>query len=187
MDPPQVKCKKPNIEHFKKQSDEQLELILAKKNKENTHKATKLWMNCFKDYLIKRDLPDPDTILTPDLPQILEHFYASVSKKPKETDPEVSSSDEEDDPTEVNPNAAILPQRKKSKNYKNTSMKALHAGIARYYKEKRSIDIISNELFIHANSVFTGILQLNKESGLGDIQSKREISDFDMEILMQYF
>ena len=37
------------------------------------------------------------------------------------------------------------------------------AAIARFYKETRSIDIISNKKFIRANAIFTGIQKINKK------------------------
>ena len=55
-------------------SSQQKEVILYKKNKENTNKATKVWVTCFTDYLIEKGLPDIDDIATEDLPQILETF-----------------------------------------------------------------------------------------------------------------
>ena len=88
---------------------------------------------------------------------------------------------------EQNPDSDVLAVRKETKYYKNTSMKSMRAALCRHYKEKRSIDIISNEAFIRANAVFTGILQLNKENGLGEIKSKTDISDFDLDTLLNYF
>ena len=170
---------------FNPTTDKQKELIISKKNRENTHKATQLWMSCFSDYLIECGLPDPDLIATSHLPSILEDFYSVVCKKPKVTDSPVTSVDEYEDCD--NPDKAIIPRRKKKKNYKNTSMKAICAAIARYYREKQSLDIISNEHFLRANAVFTGILQVNKENGLGNIESKTELIDFDLGILSRYF
>ena len=172
---------------FAETSEDQIQAIIGKKNRENTHKATKLWMSCFTDFLIEKGYEDADAIPTEDLPQILEQFYSCVSKKPSTDDPQESEDDQEDDNTSKNPYAAIMPPRKKKKNYKNTSMKAIRAALARYYHDKCSVDIISNEHFLRANAVFNGILQLNKESGLGNIVSKSEMSDLDMGILTNYF
>ena len=180
--------KKSNKHRFQEKSDQQIEVIISKKNKDNTHKATKLWMTCFTEYLIEKDYPGPDDIDTLDLPSILEHFSSAVCKKPSNADvSSESESEQENNSPTTNTDASVLPAQKKKKNYKNTSMKAIRAAIARYYREKRSIDIMSNEAFLRANSVFTGILQVNKEQGLGNIQWKKEVSNFDLNILMNYF
>ena len=144
-------------------------------------------MNCFTDYLIESDLPSVDLVETEQLPKILENFYSSVCKKPKNSDNYESTDSEDDTADKQNPGLAVMPRCKKKKNYKNTSMRAIRAAIGRYYKEKRSIDIISGEPFIRVNSVFIGILQLNKESGLGNIESKPELSDLDISTLTMYF
>ena len=169
-------------------SSEEKEGILYKKNRENTNKSTKLWVQCFSEYLIEKGLPDVDAIDTLDLPAILEDFYACVCKKAKNSDEDDDQEGQEDTVSIPKlPNAAVLPKRKKKTCYKNTSMKAIRGGLCCYFKDKRSIDIISGEAFIRANSVFTGILQINKEKGLGDIKSKTEMSQFDMDILQNYF
>ena len=179
--------KKEAKSRFSTITEQEKDGILYKKNKENTNKATKLWIQCFWDFLIEKGLPDIDLLANHDLPAILEDFYASVCKKPKHTD-EDEDSETEDNVLEVpaNPNAAVLPMRKKKKSYKNTSMKAIRGALCRYFKDKRSIDIMSGEAFICANSVFTGILQINKEKGLGNIESKSELTQFDMNILQDY-
>ena len=66
-------------------------------------------------------------------------------------------------------------------------MRTIRAALARYYRDTRSLDIISNEKFIHANAVFTGIQKINKKKGLGTIQRKTVVNDQDMQQLMEYF
>ena len=162
---------------------EQKEGLLYKRNKENTNKATKQWINCFKDFLFETGLPELDLLQPKDLPEILENFYSSVCKKPKD---EPSESEEQGAVGGVS-KGPDLPKRDTKYCYKNTTMKAIRAGLNRYFKEKFSIDIINNESFIRANALFSGVLQMNKEQGLGDIVSKSDISDADMEILRMRF
>ena len=71
--------------------------------------------------------------------------------------------------------------------YSNSTMKAMRAGLNRYFKEKRSIDISSDSQFIHTNEIFKGLLKINKESGRGTVVHKKPISNADMNKLFQYF
>ena len=108
-------------------------------------------------------MPKAIDITTDELPQVLESFYSKVQKKPK--------SDKSDD----------------AESYKNIKMRTIRAAIARFYRETRSLDIISNEQFIRTNAVFTGLQKINKKKGLGTIQRKTAVSETDMQKLMEYF
>ena len=175
----EIKPKTPK-KRFQTVSFEQREEILQKRNKENTNKATKQWTNCFNDYLKECGHPDLDALTPEQLPSILENFYSAVCKKPKE-------SDENPQQDEEMPQQGNLQCHDKKFCYKNTTMKAIRGALNRYFKDKFSLDIISNEAFTRANSLFSGVLQINKEHGLGDIDSKTDISDGDMEILRMRF
>ena len=46
-------------------------------------------------------------------------------------------------------------------------MHTIRAALARFFCDKKGIDIISNERFIQANAIFTGLQKINKKKGLG--------------------
>ena len=140
--------------------------ILEEKDPPNTKKSTKLWMNCFSDYLHDKSLPKPDEIEDADLPEILESFYTEVQKKSKTK----GNSSEQDEQT-----------------YKNSTMRTIRAAIARFYRDKRGLDIIGNEKFIRANAIFTGLQKINKKKGLGSIKRKEAVNDQDIKQIMEYF
>ena len=71
--------------------------------------------------------------------------------------------------------------------YKNSSLKCIRAAVNWYFKETRSLDIISNPHFIRCNELFKGILKIGKENGYGDVDSKAPICEEDMSQLKKYF
>ena len=91
-------------------------------------------------------MPQLENISNEDLPNVLEQFYSEVRRKKKrdigdetEHNENENESDQENDDTR--------------NNYKSTTKGAL----CQHFKKTRGIDIISNEAFIQANSVFTRI------------------------------
>ena len=152
--------------------------IIKKCKSENMNKATKLWTKCFSDYLEEKSLPGLDDITNDDLPRILENFYAEVCKKNPENDDQMDKQDNNDNTTA---------DSHCKTHYKNTTLKSIHSTLCRYYKQSRSIDIIKNEQFIRANSIFQGVQQINKEKGFGDIKSIPPINDSDLAKVMAYF
>lgn len=148
-------------------------LILSKRKAPNTNKATRLWLTCFTDYLLEKDLPKIENISTETLPFILEQFYSEVRKKESTASPpnEQATEEEKDD----------------AKLYKNTTLKAIRAALTRYFKETKSIDIINNESFIRANEIFDGMQKINKEKGKGNVISKPPIDDCDLMKISHYF
>ena len=151
---------------FKVTSKEQRDNILEEKDPKNTKKLTKLWMNCFREYLSQKNLPEPDAIEMSELPDILETFYTEVQKKK---------------------NYTVCGDSTEESSYKNTTMRTIRAALARFYREKKSIDIVSNEKFIRCNANFTGLQKINKKKGLGTINRKQLISEEDINKLMEYF
>ena len=117
--------------HFKtvEQSDKQD--ILKNRKALNTNKATKCWVNCLMEYLLEKNYPVLEDITTDDLPSILSDFYTEVSKKKSSYDG--------------------------SKEYKNTTLKCIRSEINRYFRETRSLDIISDPRFISSNEMFQGM------------------------------
>lgn len=156
------------VSRFEDVDDDGVDHYLDQRKRPNTNQATKLWLTCFTDYLAAKSLPKVDDIELSDLPRILEKFYAEVRKKEITANPETGPTDND-------------------KLYKNTTLKAIRAALGRYFKEKRSIDIMSNEAFIRSNQVFEGVLKVNKEKGKGFILSKPPIEDIDLAKLTKYF
>ena len=81
-------------------------------------------------------MPQVDEITTEQLPDALENFYSEITKK------KIGSGTAE---------------------YKNSTLKCIRAGINRYYKSNRSLDIIADPKFIQANEMFKGMSRINKE------------------------
>ena len=61
------------------------------------------------------------------------------------------------------------------------------SALTRYFKDERSIDIIRNEKFLKYNEMFVAVAKVNKELGLGNIESYPPINDADHKKLSQYF
>lgn len=138
---------------FGSSNEEKCAEIIQQRSKPNTQKATKLWINCFTDYLAEKELPKIETLNRENLPKILEHFYAEVRKKEIHAHPD--NAPENDGET-----GAL---------YKNTTLKAIRGALARYFKDKLCIDIMSNEAFICSNQIFEGVTKINKSLGKGNI------------------
>ena len=79
---------------FKQTSKAETDNILEQKDPVNTKKSTRLWINCFNEYLLAKQLPKAEDVNLDLLPEILESFYSEVQKKPnkkgKENDIEIS-------------------------------------------------------------------------------------------------
>lgn len=158
---------------FSTTNSKKSDYIRSKGKSDNTNKATKLWLQCFMDYLLEKQLPAIDKITTPELPFILEQFYSDVRKKEAQANPphEQAVNEEDDD----------------SRLYKNTTLKAIRAALTCYFKTNLSINIVSNESFIKANEIFEGVQHINKQKGKGNIVSKPPIDDTDLVKITTYF
>ena len=157
----------PKYDRFKSTTKEDRDNILLESKPKNTRKSTDLWMNCFQKYLVKKSLPTADRIKNEDLPDVLESFYCEVEKTTIKTSKKLGENEE--------------------KGYKNTTMRTIQAAIARYYRDQRGIDIITNENFLRSNQIFKGVQKMNKKKGLGKLDSKAALTELDMERLMNYF
>ena len=60
-----------NFERFKSVNDKETEQLLPKRNARNTNDATKVWINCLKDYLIEKNKLQLHEICNDDLPKVL--------------------------------------------------------------------------------------------------------------------
>lgn len=74
-----------------------------------------------------------------------------------------------------------------AKLYKNTMLKAICGALVCYFKEKLSVDIMSNEAFIRANAVFEGVTKINKALGKGNIVKKPPVEDVNLKKITEYF
>ena len=83
MEPPAKK------QRFKTVTAEKKEYLKIKMKAPNTNKATKLWVRCMEDYLIKCNLPAIDGITNQDLPETLENFYTALKKRNKSDSDEI--------------------------------------------------------------------------------------------------
>ena len=77
-------------------------------------------------------------------------------------------------------------RQKNCKEYKLQSLKCIHAGLNRYLKEKRDLDIISNECFNRANMMFKGLAKKARTEGCATIDSFKSIPDEDMMCIGNY-
>lgn len=125
--------------------------------KPNTKKATQTWLKCLNDYLKEKEIAE------------------NLDAVSDEQLPQVLF----DFYTEV--------RSTKNQTYKNTTLRCLRAGINRYVKEKRSIDIVLDRRFIQTNEIFKGIQKEGKKLGKGSIKHKDVIESEDMEKLQDYF
>ena len=67
------------------------------------------------------------------------------------------------------------------------SMKCLRAGINRYMKAERGLDIIENERFVTANEMFRGVNKKKREQGKGATKSTPVIITEDLQKIYSYF
>lgn len=131
--------------------------ILDNRQKENTKKATKTWLKCINDYINAKKIADGLDAVT------------------DEKLPEVLF----DFYTEA--------RTAKNERYKNSTLKCIRAGVNRYVKETRGIDIVSDQNFIRCNEVFKGVQKQGKKAGKGSVKHKDIIQSQDMERLQDYF
>ena len=74
---------------FKTLNNDEKQKILKNRKAENINKATELWVSCFKQYLLEKQLPILELLTTDDLPDILCNFYSEVKKKTPTKDKKV--------------------------------------------------------------------------------------------------
>ena len=163
---------------FKSLTEDNKQSIWNKRKAKNTNDATEVWVNCLKDYLSEKQLPQIDLISNEQLADVLCDFYVEVKKK-KTTDNDVKA---EIDVENVEPQL-----EERCCYYKTTTLRAIRGALTRYFKDTRKLDIRNNELFIEANEMFIGKTKDNKEKWLGQIENKPPINDADMSKLISYF
>ena len=55
----------------------------------------------------------------------------------------------------------------------------MRAGLVRFRRDVKGINLISNEKFLYCNPIFTGICKINKK-GLGTVNCKQPMNDNDI-------
>ena len=168
---------------FKTLSKDEKSEIMKKRCAENTGKATKLWVDCLKDYLDEKNLPPIDLLTEQNLPEILSDFYTELKKKGKSSKTKKVTK-QSDEPTVSNTTDG---NTESSDEYKNSTLNCIRAALNRHFKETLGIDIIKNTNFTKTNEMFRGVAKQGRREGRGDITSKEPITEIDMEKLSSYF
>ena len=178
-----------NFGRFKTLSKTEKDEIMQGRSAGNTNKATKMWLDCFREYLAEKGLKPLDEITTEELPNILSDFYTEVKKKEKS--PPKKKKKSKRPLKEVNCDTEELDSQnsvyQEEEEYKNSSLKCMRAALNRYFKETKGLNIITNENFIQANEMFRGVTKKGRREGRGSSDHKNPINDDDMKKLSEYF
>lgn len=78
-------------------------------------------------------------------------------------------------------------RKAKGREYKLQSLKCIRAGLNRYMKEQRNLDIIKDLCFTRTNEMFKAVTVKAKKSGLGSTKSNPPIEPDDMAKLAAHF
>ena len=100
---------------FVEADDHDIEELLEGSKTKNTNRSTKSSLTRFREYLKHANLPQLEDIQIEHLPKILTNFYMSVRTK------------------------------KTGELYQTSSFKVLRAGLNRWFKQNKEIDIVSDE------------------------------------------
>ena len=174
--------KKRKKSQFREVTNVKKQHVMQGRKSENTHRATKLWIDLLKDFLTENKHPDISEVSNVDLPSILENFYVAVRSKRKVEIKQAEQSQNLEESEQENNN-----DDDEDCMYSNSTMKAIRAALNRFFKETRKIDISSDSNFIHANEIFQGLLKINKSKGRGTVVHKKPLSNEDLENLFNYF
>ena len=161
----------PKKQRFRTVTEQDKKSVLLKRKAVNTNLSTNQWITCLREYLIKKHLPNIEDLSNPDLAEVLGNFYLEAKKK------KVQYGEDPDD----------REQQEISESYKTTSLRAARGAFTRFFKDERKIDIRTHEDFIESNQIFLSQTKVNKEKGLGKIDSKPAITDQDMKKIHEYF
>lgn len=120
-------------------------------------------MTCLNDYLKEKNVANIiEEVIDADLPEVLYKFYSEV--KPQKAG-----------------------QKSNSDTYANTTLKCMRAGINRYMKQKKGIDIINDICFVKSNDLFKDLQVVEKNKGKGMLKHKDVIETEDIERSKDYF
>ena len=102
-------------------------------------------------------MPELEQIKDEELPDLTTSFYSAVRTK------------------------------KSGELYQTSSFKVIKAGLNRYFKSNRTIDIVSDPRFMRSKLVFDGVQVKAKKTGKGITHSTPHISDSDLQKTGRYF
>ena len=137
-------------ESFVSTTEDQIQQLIADSKSKDTNRTTKSAMACFKKFLQKKNLPEVDLIDYDDLPKILTRFYTDIC---------------------TNKNGEM---------FKIGSFKVMRAGINRYCKTEKNIDIVNDERFMRANLILESVQVKAKKEGKGVTDSTPHITEGDL-------
>ena len=80
---------------------------------------------------------------------------------------------------------SVQPQKKDD--YCVQTLKCIRAGLNRYFRKERGIDIAKDSLFVKANEMFKAVQVDAKKKGLGSRKKYPPISEIDLERIAEYF
>ena len=153
---PDAVITKSNKYRLNERSLEEKQKLLEGKDKVTTQRATKGYMEQFRNYLSVKNLPKVEDLDPADLNDILSDFYSSVK-----------------------------PQKKEE--YSVQSLKCLRAGLNRYFRKEKGIDITADSQFVKANEMFEAVKVDSKKKGRGVRVSYPPITNIDLERIAEYF
>ena len=149
--------KKEQQETFVDTKESDIEDLIRDSKSINTQKSTNTALTRLKAYLKVRGLAPFEELQDDELPEIITKFYTDVRT------------------------------RSKGELYKTSSFKVLRAGLNRYFKMQRNMDIVSDERFMRANLVFESVQVKAKKIGKGVTASTAHISENDLQRIAAYF
>ena len=142
---------------FVNTTEEEIEQLLVDSKAKNTNRSTQSSVRRLNAFLKLRELPQLEDLDDNELPSVLLKFYTDVRKI------------------------------KEGEQYQTSSFKVLRAGLNRYFKVERNIDIVADERFLKTNLVFDGMQVKAKKEGKGTVHSTPHISDTDLIKIGHYF
>ena len=80
---------------------------------------------------------------------------------------------------------SIKPQ--KDEMYCVQTLKCIHAGWSRYFRQTLGVDICSDPMFVQANEMFKAMTVHSKRNGKGVKTSTPPITEIDLERIAEYF
>ena len=146
-----------NVRQFVDTSELEIASLIRESKAKNTNRSTDSALRKLRLYLQHRELPTIEDVDNADLPDILLKFYTDIRTQ------------------------------KTGENFQTSSFKVIRAGLNRYFKCERSLDIVSDERFMKANLVFDSVQVKAKKMGKGVTRSTPHISQEDMVKLGNYF
>ena len=145
------------IRAFKDRTNEEKNNLLEGKDKVTTQHATASALKQFSDFLTVKSYAKVEDLSAVQLNEILCEFYPAIRP----------IKDDED--------------------YSVQSLKCIRAGLNRYMRKQKGIDICKDPPFVKANEMFKAVLVKAKKNGKGVKNSYPPILQIDLERISEYF